>query len=80
MLIEIASPRLVTHRQDRASVRLEERSQGGWQRLCRICTTDDVAFRVERALDGAAEDQRLDLIVEDPVRRSSATGKARGHL
>ena len=55
---------LEAHRQDRTAEALQIAAQHVGQAPSRIGAADDEALRIERALDGAPEDQRLDLIVE----------------
>src|SRR5215831_17462469 len=62
----------VSHRQDRTAERTEHRREGLGQRLGRIGAADDIPLRSGRALDRAAEHQRLDL-VEQPLGRQWQT-------
>ncbi len=50
------------------------------QRLCRIRAADDEALGLGRAFDGAAENQRLDLIVEQAPGLLARARVARRHL
>ena len=55
------------HRQDRAAEGAEKLRERRRQRPARIGAADDEALRPRRPLDRAAEDQRLDLVVELPA-------------
>ncbi len=70
----------VAHRQNRAFKRRKISRQRGRQRHGRIGTSDDEPFGIHGALDGAAEDQRFDLIVARGQRALQAASKARRHL
>src|SRR5262245_32808787 len=70
----------VSHRQDRTAERAEQRREGFGQRLGWIRAADDISLGSGRALDRAAEHQRLDL-VEQPLRRHWQTaGEPRRNL
>ena len=66
----------VAHRQDRAAVRFKEDPVRDRKRLRRIGAADDKTLGLERSLHCATEDERLNLVVEDPFGTLTRSGEA----
>src|SRR5262245_15152731 len=70
----------VSHRQDRTAEGAEQCGEGLGQRLLWISAADDKSLGSGRALDGAAEYQRLDLVEQPLGRHWQAAGEPRRNL